>query len=116
MQVFILTAWLALMIGMLALAIKSIQTNKQAGQTRLEKLRNVYQKLQRHKTHSQVTRLAHVSPGYAGLWHQLLIRVNFDIASAEKLIKQLRQKYPGKPDRWYIGKAIWDIEKERNRH
>ncbi|BBD66328.1 hypothetical protein NIES4072_64030 [Nostoc commune NIES-4072] len=116
MQVFILTAWLALMIGMLALAIKSIQTNKQAGQTRLERLRNAYRNLQKYKTHSQVSRLAHTSPGYAGLWHQLLLRVNFDIALAEKLVKQLRLKYPGKPDRWYIGKAIWDIEKECNRH
>lgn len=112
MQVLIL-AWLALMMGMLALAIKSIQTNKQAGQTSLQRLRNTYRNLQRHETHSQVTRLAHVSPGYAGLWHQLLLRVDFDIALAEKLVKQLRQKYPGKSDRWYIGKAIWDIEKKR---
>jgi hypothetical protein len=80
------------------------------------KLRQIYLRLQRNETHSKVSRLYHTSPGLAGLWHQLLIRVNFDIEAAEKMIQDLRREYPNQKDRWYIHKAILRIEAEKLRY
>jgi hypothetical protein len=49
------------------------------------------------------------SQGFAGLWHQLLVKVNFDTEKAEKIIEDLRCKYPNKSDGWYIEKANCEI-------
>lgn len=55
------------------------------------------------------------SHGLSGLWHQLLIRVNFDIPTAERLVANLRRKHPTKSDRWLIEKAIFDLERDNRR-
>lgn len=48
-------------------------------------------------------------------WNQLLIRLQFDIPTAERLINSLRLKYPGESERWYIEKAIQDLDRDRGR-
>lgn len=48
-------------------------------------------------------------------WHQLLIRVKFDIPTAERLIEGLRRRHPDKSDRWLIEKAIYDLERDNRR-
>lgn len=112
MDLIVLILWLTTMF-MALLSIYQVIRSLASGEWL--KLRHTYQRLQRHKFHSKMTRLSYTSPGLSGLWHQLLIRVNFDIDTAERLIQDLRRKYPNKEDRWYIQKAIWNIEAERSR-
>ncbi|WP_234301176.1 hypothetical protein [Sphaerospermopsis aphanizomenoides] len=52
-------------------------------------------------------------PFVAGLWHQLLVRLQFDISASERLVNSLRLKHPGKSDRWLIEKAIHDLDRDR---
>jgi hypothetical protein len=76
-------------------------------------MREVFSKSRKHKLHSKI--LKSNSPGLSGLWHQLLIRVNFDVPTAERLISNLKWKHPGKSDRWLIEKAIYDLERDRRK-
>jgi hypothetical protein len=46
--------------------------------------------------------------------HQLLILVNFDTPTAERLMNHVKLKYPGKSDRWYTEKVIHDLERDRH--
>lgn len=110
MVAFILIVWLALMVGALTLAFGVVQSHQQRQQRYFHGRRR---QLTRHKIHSRISRAAYINPGLAGSWHQLLIRVHFDASLAERLIQQLRQHYPNKPERWYIEKAIWDLERDR---
>jgi outer membrane biosynthesis protein TonB len=48
-------------------------------------------------------------------WNQLLIRLQYDNRVAERLITGLMLKFPEKSDRWYIEKAIHDLERDRRR-
>lgn len=79
-----------------------------------EEMRGVFTNLRKYKFHSKIIKSQ--SHGLSGLWHQLLIRTNFDIAKAERLIQTLRIKHPTKSDRWLIEKAIWDFERDRGRY
>jgi hypothetical protein len=45
--------------------------------------------------------------------HQLLILLNFDVSTAERLINHAKLKYTGKSDRWYAEKVIHDLERDR---
>lgn len=54
-------------------------------------------------------------PGSSNLWNQLLLQLQFDTAAAERLINSLKQKHPGKSERWYIEKAIQDLDRDRRR-
>ncbi|MBD2388888.1 hypothetical protein [Cylindrospermum sp. FACHB-282] len=118
MSVLILIIWLALMTGFLYLAFLVIKAHQSAALSPRRRrtwgeLRQVFGRLQSNKLHSKMTRIAYTSPGISGLWHQLLIRVQFNVATAERLVENLRRKYPGKNDRWYIEKAIWDLDRDR---
>jgi hypothetical protein len=53
---------------------------------------------------------------FSGNWQQLVTKVNGDSATAERLIYQLRSRYPEKSDEWYIEKAIHDLERDKGRH
>ncbi|MDB9372804.1 hypothetical protein [Nodularia sphaerocarpa] len=75
-------------------------------------MRQVFSKGRRHTTNSKISRIAYNNPFLAGLWHQLLLRLKFDVPTAERLIDSLRRKHPGQSDRWYIEKAIHDIERD----
>jgi len=77
-------------------------------------MKEFFRQWQRNKLDSKVRRSR--SHGLSGLWHQLLIRVQFDIPTAERLIENLRRKHPGKDDRWYIEKAIFDLERDKGRY
>lgn len=46
-------------------------------------------------------------------WQQLLARLQYDDKAAERLINSLRTNYPGQSDRWYIEKAIEDLDRDR---
>lgn len=107
---------LSLILWILSVLLRSIAwALKTPAQRKEDNWRRKRKKLQTYKFHQRATKAALVSPGYAGLWHQLLIRVNFDIPTAERLVQQLHWKFPGKGDRWYIEKAIYDIERDRRR-
>ncbi|WP_414581402.1 ABC transporter permease [Scytonema sp. PCC 10023] len=42
-----------------------------------------------------------------------LISLAGDVASAERLVNQAKQDYPGMPENWYWEKAIADLERDR---
>ena len=43
-----------------------------------------------------------------------LIRIAGNSCVAERLVDSLRDKYPGKPEKWYWEKAIFDLERDRH--
>ncbi|MEH1983254.1 MAG: hypothetical protein V7L27_28975 [Nostoc sp.] len=47
------------------------------------------------------------------LQKRLLILLNGDVTTAERLLKQQRQKHQGQSDTWYLEKVIYDLERER---
>lgn len=53
------------------------------------------------------------SPKVAYLQNKLLMIVG-DKKVAERLIKQLRSKYPDETEAWYWEKAIYDLERDRH--
>lgn len=67
----------------------------------------------KHHYHSKAQKVAISNHGYSGLWHQLLIRCNFDISLAERLVANCQKQHPNKDDRWCIEKCLWDIERDR---
>ncbi|MEA5619520.1 hypothetical protein VB711_16975 [Cronbergia sp. UHCC 0137] len=67
---------------------------------------------------SNIKRKASPNSGYrsSGLWHQLLVKVSSDTATAERIISHLRRKHPGETDRWYLEKAIFDLDRDKGRY
>ncbi|GAX38630.1 hypothetical protein [Nodularia sp. NIES-3585] len=117
MSNLILILWLALMAGALYLCFQVIHIAR--GQQLSPKrrrnwgeMRQVFRQRQSHKTHSKITSNAYINPFLSGLWHQLLLRVKFDVPTAERLINYLKRKHPGQTDRWYIEKAIHDFDRD----
>jgi hypothetical protein len=118
MSNFIIAIWFVLMASALWLAYIVIKNTKAAQLSPRRKrtwaeMNRVFKLGRRNKTNARITRIAHKNPMLAGLWHQLLIRVNFDTPAAERLVEQLRRKHPGQTDRWYIEKAIFDLERDK---
>ncbi|HEY9880260.1 MAG TPA: hypothetical protein V6D29_17525 [Leptolyngbyaceae cyanobacterium] len=50
---------------------------------------------------------------YGQTRRQLLRMVGGNRATAERLLLQVRQRYPGRPEQWYWEKAIYDIQRDR---
>ncbi|MEM6399578.1 MAG: hypothetical protein AAF757_05000 [Cyanobacteria bacterium P01_D01_bin.116] len=49
--------------------------------------------------------------GCKALRHQLLTHVNPDVA--ERLIRLAKRQHPGKTERWYLEKVIYDLQRGR---
>ncbi|BAY08635.1 ABC transporter permease [Calothrix sp. NIES-2098] len=47
------------------------------------------------------------------LKNTLIARLDGDIDTAERLIEQARQEYPGRPEAWYVEKVLNDLEGDR---
>ncbi|WP_335036133.1 hypothetical protein [Nostoc sp.] len=47
------------------------------------------------------------------LQKRLLILLNGDGTTAERLLKQQRQRNQGQSDEWYLEKVIYDLERDR---
>ncbi|MGI0493153.1 hypothetical protein ACN4EG_15320 [Alkalinema pantanalense CENA528] len=43
---------------------------------------------------------------------KLLKATKGDRALAERLLQGARLKYPGKPDRWYVDKVLYDLQRD----
>ncbi|MBD0335635.1 MAG: hypothetical protein ICV62_09110 [Cyanobacteria bacterium Co-bin13] len=52
-------------------------------------------------------------PVQSGTRRLLLRLVGGNRGTAERLLSQVRQRYPGKPEQWYWEKAIYDIQRDR---
>jgi hypothetical protein len=119
MSNLILILWLGLMSYALYLAyltvirVKAARLSPKRRRNR-EDMKQVFRQWQGNKFDSKIRKSK--SHGLSGLWHQLLIRVNFDIPTAERLVANLQRKHPGKNDKWYIEKAIWDLERDKGRY
>lgn len=48
-----------------------------------------------------------------GIDRHLLEAVKGDRALAKRLLEHAKFKYPGKSDRWYVEKIIYDLERDR---
>lgn len=49
-----------------------------------------------------------------GSTRRLLLRlVGGNRATAERLLQQVRQRYPGRSEQWYWEKAIYDLQRDR---
>lgn len=101
------------MVFMLSIASQVIKTHKHPATRKYQNLRRKFQRLRQYSFHTKASKAAINSPGYAGAWHQLLRLVQFDVATAERLVNGYQRKHPGKPDRWYIEKAIYDLQRDR---
>lgn len=114
MHIIFLLIWLVLMLFVLSLASQVVRAHKRPAANNYQNLRRKFQRLRQFKFHAKVSKAGFRSPGYAGAWHQLLRLVQFDVATAERLVSGYQRKHPGKPDRWYIEKAIYDLERDRH--
>ncbi|WP_334805106.1 hypothetical protein [Nostoc sp.] len=47
------------------------------------------------------------------LQKRLLVLLNGDATTAERLLKQQRQRHQGQSDKWYLEKVIYDLERDR---
>lgn len=112
MSNLILLLWLGLMAGALYIAFSVIA--KVYKLDHKQRSKRFFKQAKNNKTQQRITRSSYNNPFLAGAWHQLLTRVNFDVATAERLINHLKRKHPGKTDRWYIEKAINDLDRDRN--
>ena len=66
---------------------------------------------------SQIKRKASNNSSFSGReWNKLLLKVQGDIPTAERLINHLKIKHPGKSDNWYIEKAIFDLERDKGHY
>ncbi|MBW4616821.1 MAG: ABC transporter permease [Desmonostoc vinosum HA7617-LM4] len=52
-----------------------------------------------------------VSESY--LKNRLIAKLSGDIAAAERLIEQAKEKYPGMPEDWYCERVLDDLERDR---
>jgi hypothetical protein len=50
-----------------------------------------------------------------GIDRELLAAARGDKALAKRLLAYTKQKYPGKSERWYVEKTIYDLERDRRR-
>ncbi|TAE59871.1 MAG: hypothetical protein EAZ87_08105 [Nostocales cyanobacterium] len=64
---------------------------------------------------SKIERKAIKISGSSTSWKKLVSLLHGDTATAERLIAGLMLKFPGKSDRWYIEKAIYDLDRDRRR-
>ncbi|MBD2503142.1 hypothetical protein [Anabaena azotica] len=101
-------------LSLAAQVVKAHQKHNPKPRNR-QNLRRKFQRSHQDSFHSKAAKAAITNPGYAGLWHQLLIRVQFDVATAERLVTDCQRKNPSKSDRWCIEKVIWDLERDRRR-
>lgn len=101
------------MVFLLSLVAQIFKAHQHPATRRYQNLRRKFQRSRKHNFHAKASRAAIKSPGYAGAWHQLLILVQFDVATAERLVSSYQRKHPGHPDRWYIEKAVYDLKRDR---
>lgn len=67
------------------------------------------------KLRGRVSHSYRTDPRNRQLQHQLVEMLRGDIAVAKRLLRQQRQKHPGKSDNWYLEKVIYDLERDRRR-
>jgi 4-hydroxybenzoate polyprenyltransferase len=98
----VLLIWLVLMTISFCLAFQVIKAHQNLPQP------------QRRKQRRRPTQKADLnSPAYAGLWHQLLRLLHFDVATAQRLVSDYKHRNPSRSLKWCLEKAIWDLERDR---
>jgi hypothetical protein len=76
-------------------------------------IKNIFQRRLRIKTYTKNT---HNTYKNSRLWKQLLRKLNNENTTAERLINHLMIKHPGQSERWYLEKAIFDLERDKGRY
>jgi len=101
MHTLILSLWLILMIMALFLAISVIRSQKRliskAKKTgKLDPTRFTFGSAEKR------------------LWKQLLMLLQLDSVTAERLLRHEQNKYPGKSTKWYLEKVIFNLKRDRH--
>ncbi len=47
------------------------------------------------------------------LQQELLTLLQWDVATAKRLLKRERSRHPNNSDNWYLEKVIWDLKRDR---
>ncbi|MBE8996809.1 hypothetical protein [Nostoc sp. UIC 10630] len=70
-------------------------------------------KLWSSQSRSKVSKPYFSDPKNRKLQKRLLVLLNGDATTAERLLKQQRQRHQGQSDKWYLEKVIYDLERDR---
>lgn len=76
-----------------------------------------WQQFTAHRASKPQGRISHSyanDPINRSLQSDLLILLKGDVRAAKRLLRQQRQKHPGKSDNWYLEKVIYDLERDRH--
>jgi uncharacterized protein HemX len=103
---------LALLFCLLAMLIQKQQQPRNHQRTPLKLIHK-----QQHTSNQQQTQSKQNSPSTVTvspkLESKLMARLQGDRALAERLLSQVRRKYPGKTETWYWEKVIGDLDSDR---
>ncbi|MEH2195138.1 MAG: hypothetical protein V7K98_21205 [Nostoc sp.] len=70
-------------------------------------------KLWSSQPRSEVSKPYFSDPKNRRLQKRLLVLLNGDATTAERLLKQQRQRHQGESEKWYLEKVIYDLERDR---
>ncbi|WP_265273220.1 hypothetical protein [Nostoc sp. KVJ3] len=73
----------------------------------------VFIKLWSSQPRGKVSQPYFSDPKNRKLQKRLLTLLNGDATTAERLLKQQRQRHRGESDKWYLEKVIYDLERDR---
>jgi hypothetical protein len=102
---YIIQALLYIVLLVLAIAQIAQQLSGQQWQP-FSKLAN--------RPRGKVSHSYRTDPHNRQLQTDLLVLLKGDVATAKRLLKQQRQKHPGRSDNWYLEKVIHDLERDRH--
>ncbi|MEA5617942.1 hypothetical protein VB711_08835 [Cronbergia sp. UHCC 0137] len=94
MRILILSIWLVLIVSIFYITM-SIVRHQQQGKSR----------------HSGKT--SNSFSNHRKLWHELLSLLRHDRETAERLLRFEQKKNPGKSEKWYLEKVIYDLKRDR---
>ncbi|WP_335038127.1 hypothetical protein [Nostoc sp.] len=70
-------------------------------------------KLWSSQPQNKVSKSYFSDPKNRKLQKRLVVLLNGDVTTAERLLKQQRQRHQGQSDKWYLEKVIYDLERDR---
>lgn len=66
-----------------------------------------------NKPRGKLSRSYFTDPRNRQLQRELLKLLRGEVDTAERLLQQQRRLHPGKSDRWYLEKVIYDLKRDR---
>ncbi|MCC5597961.1 hypothetical protein [Nostoc favosum] len=114
MEIVILLFWLALMSFLLRIAFLVVQTHQETRRRYHPKRTATYRQSKKSTHFFQFKRPSTNRVSNSREWKELLILVQGDTATANRLIDGERRRNPGRSSDWYLDKAIWQLKRDRH--